>query len=663
MKKLKIIWIFALVLVVGGAFFFSGAKPARAVICTTAPSLCSSGGIAAGALTPSPADTQITITGTATGYVMATVPCSLSGGAQIASPVTASYSIDGVVLGSVPLVQVPGTGTNSDCTGFNGGMNPPGGAVAYQYNFTLVDSTHIAALSNGSHTLTITLDNVYAAPYGVPFTVSHSGVPPQTGIISVTSADSQNINTPVPATWYFYTDPQDPCASGSCVNQTYQKYTSLPMGSYTICSLVDANCHATQSALWSLRSVQQVPIAQSLKNWFVALEEFGRGIIFPHAMALCVNGTPGLTPPSTCDPAAVFPASSWNLSAGSPSASYIMLWDPHAVMNVSPSSVSLSGVAGGSSVTTSTTVSNSGAPGSRLTWVATSDKGWLSVSPSSDGSGVGQGGSDAVTIKADPSGLSASATPYTGTITFAASSTINGRALLNETVTVNFAVGSASNPVSVTAVNVACNPTATSTSGSSQCTAGVVGTGAYDPTVTWSTNNGTISQGGHYLPGTVGTATVTACSNQVGYTNVCGTAPITITSSLPPLPDCTTNGSCPKCLVPALSANPSSIVVPESSNLDYNCQHITSCTLSGGGNSFPITYSPDPAFPGTPIPTEIASGTAITTPSTTTVYTLACTNDNDAPSINSSINSTVTVTVGGSGLCETNPNAVGCPGH
>jgi alpha-L-arabinofuranosidase len=70
----------------------------------------------------------------------------------------------------------------------------------------------------------------------------------------------------------------------------------------------------------------------------------------------------------------------------------------------------------------------------------------------------------------------------------------------------------------ITSVSVSCGTTSVSIGGAANCSSNVVGTGSYDPSVTWSTTAGTISSTGVYTaPATVpssGSATVTAVSNQ-----------------------------------------------------------------------------------------------------------------------------------------------------
>jgi hypothetical protein len=100
------------------------------------------------------------------------------------------------------------------------------------------------------------------------------------------------------------------------------------------------------------------------------------------------------------------------------------------------------------------------------------------------------------------------------------------------TVTVNPA------PVTVTSLSVSCLPTTIVATQTSQCTPNVQGTGAFSSAVTWTiTGTGTITPSGLVTGTSAGSAVVTANSAQAGYTNVSGSAlvtvnpaPITVTS-------------------------------------------------------------------------------------------------------------------------------------
>jgi hypothetical protein len=67
---------------------------------------------------------------------------------------------------------------------------------------------------------------------------------------------------------------------------------------------------------------------------------------------------------------------------------------------------------------------------------------------------------------------------------------------------------------------------------------------------------------------------------------------------------------------------------------------------------------------------DIGAGTSDTidstynaTPTITTAYTLTCVNSTYLQNANNPVSASATVTVGGSGICEQNPNGVGCPGQ
>ena len=90
--------------------------------------------------------------------------------------------------------------------------------------------------------------------------------------------------------------------------------------------------------------------------------------------------------------------------------------------------------------------------------------------------------------------------------------------------------------VTVTGVNVTC-PSSVYTNSTSTCSVSVSGTGSYGQGVTWSASTGSIDASGNYTaPDSTGTDTVTACSSQSGYTNICGPANIIVdTPSCTPL--------------------------------------------------------------------------------------------------------------------------------
>ncbi|MGD1003706.1 MAG: hypothetical protein ABR884_04010, partial [Minisyncoccia bacterium] len=345
----------------------------------------------------------------------------------------------------------------------------------------------------------------------------------------------------------------------------------------------------------------------------------------------------------------VSPSPTQTLASTSPSAAFMILWTPDANMKVSPGNVSLNS---SNVATAKVSVTNTGAPASALAWTATastnSGGNWL-VAPSGDTipgikNGVSGNASDNATISFNSSVVSQLANgTYTGTITFQGIDENNpNNQIAPSTVSVTLTVNNIPAAV-VTNVSVTCNPATVNTNGTSACTATVSGTGSYSSGVTWTTTLGSVNASGNYTaPGSAGIATVKACSTQSGYTNICGTAQITVV-----LPTCQSS-SCQATCTP-LTSSLSSIVPPESTDLQSSCSNVTECELTGGGL--------DDIYPNLAgsIDVNVSS-----TPTSTTTYTLTCVNGNYS---NDSTVTSVRVTVGGSSLCEIDPYAVGCPGQ
>ena len=228
-----------------------------------------------------------------------------------------------------------------------------------------------------------------------------------------------------------------------------------------------------------------------------------------------------------------------------------------------------------------------------------------------------------------------------GTATVKACSTQSGYTNVCGTTTITV---TASPPaVTVTNVTPTCNPSSVLTNGTSACTATVSGTGSYSSGVTWTTTLGSINASGNYTaPGSAGTATVKACSTQSGYTNVCGTTQITVV-----LPTCQSSSCQATCT--QLTSSLSSIVPPESTDLQSSCSNVTECELTGGGL--------DDIYPNLVGSVDVNVSSS---PTSTTTYTLTCVNGNYS---NDSTVTSVQVTAGGSSRCEQNPNGIGCSGQ
>ncbi len=92
-------------------------------------------------------------------------------------------------------------------------------------------------------------------------------------------------------------------------------------------------------------------------------------------------------------------------------------------------------------------------------------------------------------------------------------------------------IGTATTEPSVTKVSVTATPSSIGTSQTSTCSATVAGTGAYNSAVTWTATGGAITQAGVFTPSGTGAATCIATSTQAGFTNISGSANITVTSA------------------------------------------------------------------------------------------------------------------------------------
>jgi hypothetical protein len=178
----------------------------------------------------------------------------------------------------------------------------------------------------------------------------------------------------------------------------------------------------------------------------------------------------------------------------------------------------------------------------------------------------------------------------------------------------------------------------------SQC---VLDLGGVAQSATWTVVSGSAGSigatSGVYTPSVAGTEIVSGALSD----GDSATTTITVT----PPPACGGGVNCQPVCNPQLTANPSTIVVPESTGLSYSCSHVTECQLSGGDVNV-VNYSSPVGTAGT------INGNATDSPVITTTYTLSCVNGNYS---DASVQYTVQVVVNGSTLCEQNPNAAGCP--
>ncbi len=529
----------------------------------------------------------------------------------------------------------------------------------YYFN-TSIDAS---ALPAGSYTLKVVTTPICVPSFGsatcspmppvdtedVPFTVPSPSAPSSTnaGIITVTSENAQNPSVLVPALWDLAGNVTNTingivCSAASAIGTTgniswngvpcsgeRQVYSGLPNNSDNYV-LPDAT---TAVPYYSFNSIKETPIAQK-ENTSI----FGKlGISLDNIFSTIANAYD------------ISPAGSQTLTATIPSAAFTILWTPDAGMQINPAAVTLDS---SSSPSQTITITDDGAPGSTLTWTAsantTSGGNWLSA-PS--GGSVSYGAPGSATISYVPPSPTLANGMYSGTVTFSGydAASTNKVATISAAVTLN--VTNSSNPTSTPSstppIIPNCNSTSVPVNGTVDCTPGGGPGPGYYCTVT---GGGTVDSNCDYTaPPQPGQSIINICSTQPGYTNDCDSTTITVTP--PTLPACQSS-SCQVSCGP-LTASPAQIVVPESTDLQDSCSNVTNCQLTGGG--LIQNYSTASGAQGS------ITINASTSPSVSTIYRLTCVNSN----YNSSDSqvSSVPVTVGGSSVCEQNPNGAGCPGQ
>jgi hypothetical protein len=652
-------------------------------------------GTISASVTPNIATSTIQITGSATGGVEKTQSTQLCG-AQYLQGVELTTGLP-LNLGtwSIASTSLSGTFTPTITQEGNSVWNCPLMATppSQLYQYTFAFPVDVSSLAPGTYTLAVKgLDpQVGGTESDVTFMVEGTGTTTAaaTGTIMVTSENANDTSISVNAAWDLSaTDATNgfvcsatgelgsnltfPWIDGTLCSGTQRTYAKVPAPTAADGGdLVGIpKTETTTVPYYSFRSIEQVPIAEKKNNSMAGQIKLSLNNIFSTvALADEVGIWNGATTTLTRYQL---------LTSAYNSIAFNILWNPLvADMTVSPDTIYF---ASSGSMSQVETIRATGAPSAKLDWTASastaSGGNWLSVSLSSnsiliDGSGSGTGTATISAASGLPNGK------YQGSVTFKGYDPNNKDALVAiRTVSVTLVVTSPGGgpPYFACAAGV-CEETSSTSGGSScinACGGGSTLTAACAPsTVTLSPLetsqcvldlNGVAQDGswavapgsagsigtssGVYTPSSAGTETV------VG-TNTDGTsadAAITVTSGgPPPLPDCASAGKCPVCSS-GLTATPSSILVPESSNLSYSCSNVTECQISAPTGQF--STSPD-----VPVP----SGNVSTTPSITTTYTLTCVNSNYATSPdNHQAGGSATVTVSGSSYCEQNPNGVGC---
>lgn len=493
------------------------------------------------------------------------------------------------------------------------------------------------------------------ATWSEQFSVTHPA-----GIVTVTSENANDHSVGVNAEWDLTAQ-----ATSSAVNSVGGFICSdtgslggsviFPWSDGTSCSGAQQTYHnvpedndpvgipqteTTTVPDYSFNSVEQIPIAKNTNlNGLEVLQFSLRNIFSSVALADTVDAVNSNGTIATG-------TRSWTLTSSSPSAAFIILWDPHVTdMQVSPTSASFTSSGSMSQVET---ITASGAPAANLDWTAsvstTSGGNWLSVSPSNGTIQVNNSGSgtESATISASAGSLSDGS--YSGTVTFKGydENGAAGTPVASRTVSVTLTVSTLPPPPpgggsGYSCINNACSAVSSGAqySSLSSCNAACGEGPGNGPTPSSTPPGG----GGGGSGGNGGSGGSGGGGNGGGGS----------------LPACTPGVNCPVCS-PALTATPASIVVPESSNLSYSCSHVTECQLvknSTGQVLQDIGAGASQTIDTTQNPYAV-------TPSITTSYTLACVNSNYENNANNPASASATVTVSASSYCEQNPNGAGC---
>jgi hypothetical protein len=242
-----------------------------------------------------------------------------------------------------------------------------------------------------------------------------------TGTINVVSENTLTTN-PVSSTWWAIASIDVPnmdiCSlPGASCSGVSQTYGNLSTNNNVV--MVQA-IPGSAGSLYALRGVEErsdVAIKKSndaLSNLFA----FSKSLLF--GVAKAVDYCDAIVPAGGQCSSSNLGVNALVLSSSAPTADFTILWDPVAVMNVTPMSLSFdaSGALSGP-----VTITNNGAPGSELDWTADTTSTWLS--PSAASGAVMNGTPQSITLTADPSGLSAGTT-YHATVNINGANAKNG---------------------------------------------------------------------------------------------------------------------------------------------------------------------------------------------------------------------------------------------
>jgi hypothetical protein len=376
-----------------------------------------------------------------------------------------------------------------------------------------------------------------------------------TGSVKVVSENAVDPSILVPATWTLKgstVSGGDVCALTDVpCSGTQETYSGVPANNDTI-SIPSAS---TQAAGYTLRSIEQVPIAakQDAVNPIIAFFSNMFGVARSLAETVCgqLNGTPQCSASSANTPV--------TLTNQGDTANFIIVWEPVAQLNVNTLSVALTKATSSQQVT----VLNGGSPGSTLDWnaavtYANSSKNWLTVSPASGTLTNGATGSASapVTLSANVAGLLNGT--YSATVNFSGTSALDGSKMSARSVQVTLTVGNG----------------------------GESDTSGYD----------CVSNACSAVASNATYPSLSSCNAACGSSNTCPGGP-----GCAPPPTCN------------FAANPTQLVFPETAGLIYSCTNITSCTITdSNGTSYQVQYGTSPNTAGGSDAVAPASSTVYT---------------------------------------------------
>ena len=483
----------------------------------------------------------------------------------------------------------------------------------------------------------------FGAPFTLPITVGGASAAGTINVVSKNATTSAPVNSSWRVTAGMLPN-MDACAfdsTSALCSGTSAAYKNIPVGG----DPVGVSPNATSAGpLYALRGVEeQSNIALKKNNGLVGdLFALSRNLLAGVADAATVCSYVG-TPGQPC-PSADLNVPAQTLVNSGDIANFTILWDPIAAMTVTPPTLALDS---SNAPIGNVTITNSGAPGSVLNWMANTTSTWLSLSSGSGSITNSASGNATQSLKltASPSGLSDGT--YSATVNFSGHPADLLSDIFSSPLTVTYTVGSGSGNPCPDCVTPSLTPTISITPAVS-----TIPLGSSEQLTIDSTSATTCAQTGDWS-GSACSGAVTVTPNATGTltyidtaTNVNGTAQasatVTVTgasgstsTSTPPSP------SSPFC---AVQASPSSVTPGSASTLSFNCVNITpaSCLMYVASGPVQTEFT----FPANDMSGSTLSGTVSEKPTANTLYTVDCGNG---------VTASATVTVTNPGLQETNP--------